>query len=463
MFNNPDFYPTPTEVIQQITVDLYLYGKTVLEPSAGSGNILYYLRDQGAQTLACEKDPTLAEITKTKCDRFLCPDFMDVTSEQVSHIDYIVMNPPFSRDEKHILHAWSIAPEGCTIKALCNWETIDNQYSRNRRELAQIISKHGQSENLGDCFSNSERKTGVEIGLVTLFKPKTGDNEFNDFFDLTEDYQPQENGLIGYNEIQDIVSRYVGAVKMYDEVMMVSNKINGLTEPFGYNNEIKFGAFTTRNNHHTNITREVFKKELQKSAWKTVFRKMDMGKYVTKSVLEKLNSFVEKQTQVPFKLQNVYRMVDMIVQTYSQNMDQAIIEVFEKITSHYHENRFEVEGWKTNSQYMINKKIILPGVSSNHWGDFGIVYDSYNVLLINDLCKSLCYITGQPYTNIYDLHLWGRSNDFSPGKWYDWGFFEIKGFKKGTLHMKFKNRDHWALLNQRIAKLKGWGLPEKFK
>lgn len=502
MFNS-DFFPTPIEVIQYITSDLNLHNKVVLEPSAGSGNILDYISSQGAETLACELDPKLAEIAKIKCDRFICNDFLQVTSEQISHVDYIVMNPPFSSDEKHILYAWEIAPQGCIIKALCNWETLDNRYSGTRRELNQIISEFGYSENLGECFSTSERKTNVEVGLVVLHKPKSGDDEFEDFFDLTEDYQTQENGLIGYNEIQDIVNRYVGCVKMYDEVIESSAKINLLASPFGSFNNIHFGAYTKRDNHFSNITRDVYKKELQKSAWKTVFSKMKLGKYVTKSVLEKLNRFVEKQTNVPFKLQNVYRMVDMIVQTYSQNMDQAILDVFGKITKHYSENRHMVEGWKTNSQYMINEKMIFPGIVKLGWsGEFDIHYQSRNVDLVNDLNKALCYITGNRYDEMMDINSWERAyptilkleqesgikresyesysdfgdrlrkNGFSTydvkpdkiefGKWYDWFFFEIKGYKKGTMHMKFKNRDHWALLNQKIAKMKGWGLPEKF-
>ena len=38
-------------------------------------------------------------------------DFLTVKSEQISHIDFIVMNPPFSNADKHILHAYEIAPE----------------------------------------------------------------------------------------------------------------------------------------------------------------------------------------------------------------------------------------------------------------------------------------------------------------------------------------------------------------
>lgn len=49
------------------------------------------------------------------------------------------------------------------------------------------------------------------------------------------------------------------------------------------------------------------------------------------------------------------------------------------------------------------------------------------------------------------------------GEWFDFGFFKVKGFKKGTGHFKFKDRDVWALFNQRICKIKGFPLPEAVK
>lgn len=43
-----DFYPTPKALIEQMCSDLELEGKQVLEPSAGSGNIVDYCVGSGA-------------------------------------------------------------------------------------------------------------------------------------------------------------------------------------------------------------------------------------------------------------------------------------------------------------------------------------------------------------------------------------------------------------------------------
>jgi len=66
-------------------------------------------------------------------------NFFDCSSEQISHINAIVMNPPFSNAGKHILHAWEIAPEGCEIIALYNSETIRNDYYIERKNLKHLI------------------------------------------------------------------------------------------------------------------------------------------------------------------------------------------------------------------------------------------------------------------------------------------------------------------------------------
>ena len=47
------------------------------------------------------------------------------------------------------------------------------------------------------------------------------------------------------------------------------------------------------------------------------------------------------------------------------------------------------------------------------------------------------------------------------GKWIDFGFFKIRGYKKGTIHFEFVSEDVWMEFNRRVAKIKGWQLPQK--
>lgn len=483
MFNN-NFYPTPKEVIEQMCFGLDLMGKTVLEPSAGKGDIITYCRSMGAKVVACEIHPDLALIASKKSDKFLKHDFLKVTEEEVSHINYIVMNPPFSSDEKHILHAWQIAPEGCEIVALCNWSTLNNAYTSYRQNLCDVVKKFGSSTNIGDAFSGAERKTDTSIGLVRLYKPKSGDKEFDGYFDLDEDVEGQENGIMAYDEIRDIVNRYVGAVKMFDSVVAANTAINGLIKPINSDANITFGANQRRNGSNYDITRDDFKKELQKSAWKTIFAKMNMSKYVTRSVMGDINKFVEQQVTVPFTLKNIYKMIEMIIGTHGSRMEKVLVDAFDKICSFSYENSEAGEKWKTNSSYKVNQKFILPSIVNGDWGGGYMrlnYYSSERQSDLDDVVKALCYLTGKNYADFSTLGTFisgtymvdedgkrmKEQNGYSDryiqryfSEWYVWNeFFEVKGFKKGTMHVRFRTEKVWLEFNQRVAKIKGWALP----
>lgn len=181
-------------------------------------------------------------------------------------------------------------------------------------------------------------------------------------------------------------------------------------------------------------------------------------------------------------------------------MDKALVSVFDTITRLYNENKFAVEGWKTNSHYMINKKFIIDSIVSIGFSDSAYMSTSnfHNFEIIEDLQKALCYLTAKNYDDYMSLsnfitdrfklftdnksYSFYRENELDEtikqlnqtktqytvtrerpffGIWYDWGFFEVKGFKKGTMHFKFKSEKVWELFNRKVASIKGYPLPEK--
>lgn len=232
MFNK-DFFPTPLEVIEQITEGETLTGKVILEPSGGKGDIVDYLLNAGAKdVLACENNEDLKKILQTKC-KVIESDFLTLTSDRISHIDLIIMNPPFSADEKHILHAYNIAPAGCKIISLCNLSTVENLYTSSRKELKSIIDNYGTFESLGDCFTDAERKTGVFVALVKI--QKAGSNqkeEFNGFFTDEEPEERGEIGLMSYNAVRDLVNRYIQACQIYKEALTIKTRLDSATGSF---------------------------------------------------------------------------------------------------------------------------------------------------------------------------------------------------------------------------------------
>ena len=465
---NRDFYPTPHEVIEQMLSLSDIRGKIILEPSAGSGNIVDFLQKNGAKkVIACEINTKLQAIIAGKCE-LIASDFLTVTPDMISHIDMIVMNPPFSAEEAHILHAWEIAPEGCEIISVCNSSLLSRNYYERREKIRELIDNNGNSQCLGEVFKTAERQTSVDVSVIRLYKPRTGEHEFDDFFDMTEDDEPNTQGIVRYSYVQDIVSKYKDAVELFDTVMEGNNRMNELCNSMGVQ-PIVFGARKVQDvNSYSSgaITRDMFKKTLQKSLWKHVFEQFNMSKYVTQKVINELNRAIELASDMPFTMKNIYRMAQMLVATHGNRMQQTLVETFEYICSLSAENSTAGEKWKTNSDYMINRRFIAPYLTSydkymtrtNCYVSLGY-YHEYTK--IDDIVKALCHITGTNYDNISNISTFVRETRMNWGQWYEWGFFRIRGYKKGTMHFEFVDENVWYKFNQAVASVKGWQLPKQ--
>lgn len=472
---NPDFYPTPAEVIEQMTVGESVAGKVVLEPSAGKGNIVDWLAEHGAaRVLACETDPRLRAILQAggRCE-LIAEDFLSLRSEDVSHVDMIVMNPPYSHDIEHITHAYDIAPAGCTVIALCNDSHLQRGFINNREMcFRELIEEHGYSEHLGSCFAGSERDTNVNVALVKLYKGGQGASEFDGFvFDGAPNLDAAGGstpGVMSYDFIRDIVTRYCRAVSAFDEVKAKADEINALAQFPGagpYNQPpIKFCAVSTDSNKNFSVvSHDRYKKELQKYFWRIIFQKMDLQKYATRQLREQINRFVERQQHVPFTMKNIYNVIDIIFQTNGQRMQNAVCEAFDTICGFSAENSTAGEKWRTNSDYMVNRKFIVPYIAEGYnWGNepyetVRIQYGS-NTDLVEDVVKALCYITGTAYGTFPEFREAGKGEEW--GKWFEWAFFRCKAFKKGTVHFEFLSEDVWAKFNQSVASVRGWNLPK---
>jgi hypothetical protein len=459
MFHS-EFYPTPPEVIQMMNLDCK--NRVILEPHAGKGNIVDYCLSNGAkEVLSMEINKDLQQIVKQK-STLIGENFFECKPEQISHVHAIYMNPPFSNAEKHIIHAWEVAPDGCEIVSLCNYSTIERPYPR----LRSIISDYGQTENLGDCFSDAERTTGVEVGLIRLHKPiKSQDFEFEGFFMGEDEEEIQGEGIMQYNEVRALVNRYVGTMKMFDRMKAEIESVNLMI------GQINMSSINLQIGHDKDITsKEQFSKILQKQSWKYIFQKMNMEKYVTSGVMKDINKFVETQEKVPFTMRNIYRMLEIIVGTRKETFNRALEEAIDNFTKYTHENRFGVEGWKTNSGHMLNKKFIVEGIMETmSYMGFNVKYDTYGLRKIDDLVKVLCNITGRDYNTIGSLYRFNYNSkheklfQIEPNTWYEWGFFDVKFFKKGTMHVKFKENDSWFLLNKAYGELKGFVLHDQYK
>lgn len=284
-----------------------------------------------------------------------------------------------------------------------------------------------------------------------------------------------------YNVVRDLVNRYVATVKLFDETLEAAKKINEMAKYPGAAEydyiPIKFGTIS-HDGHERTVTHEQYKKELQKYYWRIIFNKLDMKKYATKLLREQINKFIETQTHVPFTMGNIYRVIDIVIQTNGQRMDKTLEDAFDLICSLSADNSTAGESWKTNSNYMVNRKFIVNYICEGYdpygQGRFGHsckkAYPSLHFGISNyrhddmeDITKALCYLTGCDFGSIESLKSHGGDyhREGEPwGEWFRWGFFRCKAFKKGTMHFEFLDEDVWMRFNRRVAELRGWALPK---
>src|SRR5690606_12136196 len=131
---------------------------------------------RNARIDAIEKDERLAGLLMSEGITVVWDDFL--TYQTYKEYDYIIMNPPFSNGVDHVLKALELAENQlgyCEIYAILNKETINNAFSAKRQELLRKLDEHGaEIRYVKDGFIDAERKTDVEVALITAKIQKRG-------------------------------------------------------------------------------------------------------------------------------------------------------------------------------------------------------------------------------------------------------------------------------------------------
>ena len=139
--DNTEFYPTPSKLAgQMIALVDWTKIRSILEPSAGKGDLLGYAKngtlrskryERGFDADCIEKDQNLRYVLTGKGFRVVHDDFLMYNTRK--RYDLILMNPPFSDGDKHLLKALQMQENGGQIVCLVNAETIRTPYTNTRQ------------------------------------------------------------------------------------------------------------------------------------------------------------------------------------------------------------------------------------------------------------------------------------------------------------------------------------------
>jgi predicted RNA methylase len=178
----PQLFPTPMELANRmVEVAAPGMGDSVLEPSAGSGNLLRALagvvpfitmKQTACDVVAVELNADLCESLKNAglAQWVVRGDFLECTPQALGRFDVILMNPPFANgsDIKHIEHARQFLAPGGRLVAIC----ADGP--RQRERLVEL----GEYESLpAGSFANAGTQVNtamVVIRAASIHQAKAG-------------------------------------------------------------------------------------------------------------------------------------------------------------------------------------------------------------------------------------------------------------------------------------------------
>jgi len=510
---NAEFYPTPDAVIEKMLEPLYttymaypessFFGPrryqeevefrefpntTILDPSAGSGAILDYVGRvldkqarggyQENKKLYCfETDPTLQATLQGKKYRLLGYDFLKYNGDMP--INLVLMNPPFSQGDSHVLHAFGILAQKGRLVALVNSETLRNPYTRTRRQLLNLIEQVGGTvEELGACFKDSERYTDVEISLIRLQKPEGADRFTFDWQNLSQErafdtdrHSSQE--VAGRDVIGNMLTQYDCLREQFMALLRAIDGIKhygaGLVKPTSTRDAWRIARdlleeSTNKPGQSYQQQYLSFTEEMRQQIWGVVLDKVNIQKFMTAAVRENFTKYSTATGWLDFTRENVAQLVSMVLDNTGNILEVAVGQLFDKFTEFHYENRCHVEGWKTNSRYKVNRKIILPNWVE--FGEFGNEFriDSLHRDMYADVDKVCCYLTGERYEStvlISDaleakFRELGRVGSGTFDNLCESHFFRIRFFKKGTIHLEFLDSRLHDEFNLRACAGKQW-------
>ena len=511
---DPEFYPTPKEVIAKMVTPYIdrIHKATILEPSAGSGAILDYLKEGIPSTYtdkrgtvheitvcpkmqkvyAVEHNPELVMILTQKGYRLVAEDFLTYWPD--TRFDLVLMNPPFQRGDQHLLHAWEIL-DGGDIACLLNAETVRNTFSATRKQLAKIIEANGSVEDLGKCFHSADNPTDVDVVLVRLHKePKESPFKLDldgftreampDFGELASsgDAVMQSNRLdaflrawqlakaaaVNFLKAREMFNLYMGAflneqqeAPEYASILCLLDKHLDETKN-DYRNDLE-GHMADGYNFFIETAKDM--------AWTTIFKQIGLGKYMTTGLKKALDRFQKEQATFTITKENIMKLFTYIMTNVGTIMDNAVVEVYDLFTRYFSGNTACEEGWKTNKQFKCNRKVIIPYAVECGYMPQKYGYDEFyspcysRDAELEDIDKAMCWLSGRNFETLTGyIEIPGQGKTFSPADsmirtvihripvgdqgWHESAFFRVKAFKKGTLHLEFKDEALWAKFNQ---------------
>lgn len=493
MFDS-EFYPTPKVLADKMLAKVKKFSEvgSVLDPSAGKGDLLVAARNRrtSGRTIefyAIEKSRELCAVIESlkvstpyrndKVDlnaKVLDNDFLEYAGGD--HFDLILMNPPFSNGDEHLLHAINITING-QIVCILNAETILNPYSNKRKELQRKLQElNADVEIIEDAFVDAERKTNVKVALIYININRTVEDFFGLDPEVIEDkfhanIIEEETGLVKSETVDAVISRY--NVSREEGIKFILQYAKSSKH---FNDQLSLSVFSHDARDHDQETEipvliSKYLKNLRRKYWLDLLDHPAITEKMTAKRRSDYQAQLQRNTSMEFSEKNLREFIARLHNNYDFAIKEAVVDVFDKMTrqhSWYPETKKNIlhfNGWKTNSAHKANKKCILPGFNYISYGSYSLSYSSEREL--DEIDKVIAYfepvkkfpLGGDSYLKMSEAIKFALKNKET--KQIESEFFIVNLYKKGTAHLTFKDEGILRRFNQFAAQRKRW-LPPNY-
>lgn len=487
-----NFYPTPERIINQMLEGLdYRYINTILEPSAGSGNIVNTLKRIEEQEnkwsrkfefdIDCiEYDRNLRAILKENNHRVVYDDFL--AYETMKTYDLIIMNPPFSNGCKHLLKALEMQKRnGGAVICILNAETLRNQCSNERITLSKELEEYGaEIKYIEDAFFDAERKTSVEIALIKVKLPETKHSSFileglKKAETEKENVYSNEYTQVAENDfLKSIIDQYnmeiKAGIRLINEYRAMSPYI---LQSFGKDKDsgetiqtggciLSLDISTNRNKYNNKLSVNNYIKEVRGKYWKALFENPKFIGQLTNNLQLEYYNKIEELKEYDFSVYNIREIRMDMNKKVVKGIEQTIIDLFEELSNKYSyydectKNIHYFNGWRTNKAWIINKKVIIPlNAYDSIWNNYRPSRHEV-VRKLQDIEKCFNYLDGGLTEAINMQKSLSFAEEYGETKNITLKYFDITFYKKGTCHITFTNEELLKKFNIFGCQHKGW-------
>lgn len=340
--DNKNFYPTPKNLIARMIGKINRNVRTVLEPSAGKGDIIEALKAHYYHAypdiMACEIDPNLQAVLRDKKINIIDTDFLAYTGPD--KFDLIIANPPFDEGAKHLLKAMDIMYRGQII-FLLNAETLRNPFTNERKLLVRRLEEAGASiEYIKSAFVDAERTTEVEVALVNITIDRKVEEDLfagatdwaADSYETIEDKYDVSNG----REVAELVADYNETIRVGTDVILTYfrnyRRIGGFISMLDAD-QAKYSHYSSGD-----LTEKMQKalnellRSVRKSFWRKTLSIDAVRSRLTKKKQSEFEHMLATQSHMDFTESNIYQFITNLVDGWEKTFTDALLDVFDMFT-----------------------------------------------------------------------------------------------------------------------------------